>query len=83
MQNRDTISMNIPIVYACSSSGVRAETFQLFFELEGLESVARITPTVTTMIDIWNIHVTSLLVGLLELSSLTYHLPVSVSFLQE
>jgi len=50
--------MTIPIVYACSSSGVRAETFQLFFELEGLESVARITPTVTIMMDIWNIHVT-------------------------
>ena len=48
--------MTIPIVYVRSSCGVRGDTFQVLSELEGLESVARVTPVVTTAIDIWNIH---------------------------
>jgi hypothetical protein len=46
------ISIPIPIAYILSSSGERGAETLAFFELaDGLERVARITPTLTTMID--------------------------------
>lgn len=54
MQNKDTMSIIIPMVYVRSSSGVREEC-SVLVEIDGFDRHARITPIVTIVIENYSI----------------------------